>query len=294
MKPLSSEEINNLKSDKGLASVQVPTSNNIEENPLAYSGLNKDAIARTPKSIDRETYNKYRDYNVYLNVNSDLKEADKQRAKNQGFLEQVGRGVGQVVTNEIVLGSLRGFSDIFDSVYNVVANEGYNDYTNPVSDAIENAQNSIRERLEVYEQDPDSTFNFTDSGWWINGLTTIASTLSLAIPARGITGAANALGKLTKANKALKYATRGKYGIGAALTKLPKNTKFTTNSILNGAMIENMADLVLMLYLCVLLKTIKKLVVFIKKFMIALKNVGLKWTRSKKKIYFLVVLIGKV
>lgn len=238
MKPLSSEEINNLKSDKGLASVQVPTSNNIEENPLAYSGLNKDAIARIPKSIDSETYNKYRNYDVYLNVNSDLKEADKQRAKNQGFLEQVGRGVGQVVTNEIVLGSLRGFSDIFDSVYNVVANEGYNDYTNPVSDAIENAQNSIRERLEVYEQDPDSTFNFTDSGWWINGLTTIASTLSLAIPARGITGAANALGKLTKANKALKYATRGKYGIGAALTKLPKNTKFTTNSILNGAMIE--------------------------------------------------------
>nr|DAP37235.1 MAG TPA: hypothetical protein [Crassvirales sp.] len=238
MKPLSSEEINNLKSDKGLASVQVPTSENIEENPLAYSGLNKDAIARTPKSIDSETYNEYLDYDIHLNVNSDLKEADKQRAKNQGFIEQVGRGVGQVVANEIVLGSLKGFSDIFDSVYNVIANEGYNDYTNPVSEALENAQNSIRERLEVYEQDPNSTFNFKDSGWWINGLTTIASTLSLAIPARGITGAAGALGKLTKLNKGLKYATRGKYGIGAALSKLPKNTKFTTNPILNGAIIE--------------------------------------------------------
>lgn len=238
MKPLSSEEINNLKSDKGLASVQVPTSENIEENPLAYSGLNKDAIARTPKSIDSETYNEYLDYDIHLNVNSDLKEADKQRAKNQGFIEQVGRGVGQVVANEIVLGSLKGFSDIFDSVYNVIANEGYNDYTNPVSEALENAQNSIRERLEVYEQDPDSTFNFKDSGWWINGLTTIASTLSLAIPARGIAGAAGALGKLTKLNKGLKYATRGKYGIGAALSKLHKNTKFTTNRILNGAIIE--------------------------------------------------------
>lgn len=238
MKPLSSEEINNLKSDKGLALVQVPTSENIEENPLAYSGLNKDAIARTPKSIDSETYNKYRDYNVYLNVNSDLKEADKQRAKNQGFIEQVGRGVGQVVANEIVLGSLRGFSDIFDSVYNVIANEGYNDYTNPVSEALENAQNSIRERLEVYEEDPNATFNFGDSGWWINGLTTIASTLSLAIPARIITGTAGVLGKVTKLNKGLKYATRGKYGIGKALAKLPKNTKFTTNPVLNGAIIE--------------------------------------------------------
>lgn len=238
MKPLSSEEINNLKSDKGLASVQVPTSANVEEDPLAYSGLNKDAIARTPKSIDSETYNKYLDYDVHLNVNSDLKEADKQRAKNQGLLEQVGRGVGQVVTNEIVLGSLRGFSDIFDSVYNTIANEGYNDYTNPVSEALENAQNSIRERLEVYEEDPNATFNFGDSGWWINGLTTIASTLSLAIPARGITGAAGALGKVTKLNKGLKYATRGKYGIGKALAKLPKNTKFTTNPVLNGAIIE--------------------------------------------------------
>ena len=73
MKPLSSEEINNLKSDKGLASVQVPTSENIEENPLAYSGLNKDAIARIPKSIDSETYNEYLDYDIHLNVNSDLK-----------------------------------------------------------------------------------------------------------------------------------------------------------------------------------------------------------------------------
>lgn len=238
MKPLSSEEINNLKSNKGLASVQVPTSENIEENPLAYSGLNKDAIARTPKSIDSETYNKYRDYNVYLNVNSNLKEANKQRAKNQGFIEQVGRGVGQVVANEIVLGSLRGFSDIFDSVYNVIANEGYNDYTNPVSEALENAQNSIRERLEIYEEDPNATFNFGDSGWWINGLITIASTLSLAIPARTITGTAGVLGKVTKLNKGLKYATRGKYGIGAALSKLPKNTKFTTNPVLNGAIIE--------------------------------------------------------
>ena len=72
MKPLSSEEINNLKSDKGLASVQVPTSENIEENPLAYSGLNKDAIARIPKSIDSETYNEYLDYDKVWDAYKDM------------------------------------------------------------------------------------------------------------------------------------------------------------------------------------------------------------------------------
>lgn len=238
MKPLSSKQINNLKSDKGLADLQVPTSTNIEDDPLAYSGINKESIARTPKSIDTDVYNEYLDYGVRLNINSNLEDANRQKAKNQGLIEQVGRGIGQVVANEIVLGSLKGFSDIFDSVYNVIANEGYNDYTNPISAALEDAQNNIRERLAIYEEDPNASFNFTDSGWWINGLTTIASTLSLAIPARGITGAASALGKLSKANKALRYATRGKYGIGAAVAKLPKNNIFTNNPILNGAMLE--------------------------------------------------------
>lgn len=235
------EYIDNLL-NKGTSDSSFPISDNTDsnkkDNPFNRIDTAEEARLTTGEGIDAKTYDSFAKYDVPINRYTDMDEAKRQRAKNQGFIEQIGRGVGQVVVNEIVLGSLKGFSDIYDAVYNQIANDGYNDYTNSVSKALEDAQNNVRERLAIYEQNPDSSFDFTDSGWWINGLTTIASTLSLAIPARGITGAAGALGKLTKLNKGLKYATRGKYGIGAALSKLPKNTKFTTNPILNGAIIE--------------------------------------------------------
>ena len=235
------EYIDNLL-NKGTSDSSFPISDNTDsnkkDNPFNRIDTAEEARLTTGEGIDAKTYDSFAKYDVPINRYTDMDEAKRQRAKNQGFIEQIGRGVGQVVVNEIVLGSLKGFSDIYDAVYNQIANDGYNDYTNSVSKALEDAQNNVRERLAIYEQNPDSSFDFTDSGWWINGLTTVASTLSLAIPARGITGAAGALGKLTKLNKGLKYATRGKYGIGAALAKLPKNTKFTTNPILNGAIIE--------------------------------------------------------
>lgn len=243
MKPLSSEEINKLKSDKGLASVQVPIAQDDNTSITAYQGLNASAIDALPTAIDAKTYENYKKYGVTLNLNTSEEEANKLRAKNQGALEQVGRAVGQVVANEIVLGSVKGFSDIIDGAYNAIANDGYNDYTNPISEALETAQDSLRERWEIYEKDPNATFAFNDLGYLLNGATTIASTLSLLIPARGITGAAGAIGKLKKANKALKYATRGKYGMGKMLTKLPKNNMFGANSVLNGAKLEEAVKL---------------------------------------------------
>lgn len=146
----------------------------------------------TPTIYDLNRFQdgQYYEHNVIPNLFDTEEELNKERAENQGAMEQFGRFLGQTVGSEIVLGTLRGFSDLADAAINIYGeitdDEHINDYTNPVSETLANAQNSIRERLAIYEEDPNGHFNILDSGWWFNGLTTIASTLSLAIPGTAI------------------------------------------------------------------------------------------------------------
>lgn len=51
---------------------------------------------------------------------------------------------------------------MYDAVYNLIANDGYNDYTNAVSTALEKAQDSIRERFAIYQENPGKSFDIGD------------------------------------------------------------------------------------------------------------------------------------
>lgn len=146
--------------------------------------------------------NKYSNYGVTVNpINTD-EELNKERAQNQSALEQTGRMLGQAVGSEIILGSLRGFSDIIDAGVELFTDN--KDFTNPISQALEEAQNSVRERLEIYRENPEDAWDITDYGWWTNNAVSIASTLSLAIPGGIYTKALGLLGKSLNASKALR------------------------------------------------------------------------------------------
>lgn len=107
------------------------------QDPYGFSAVNKQ-IENLPRfSVSKEDYENFADYDVYLNAYTTREEAEKQRAKNQSWIEQTGRAVTQAVANEFILGTLSGFSNMYDSVYNLIVNDGYNDYTNAVSTALE-------------------------------------------------------------------------------------------------------------------------------------------------------------
>lgn len=209
------------------------------QDPYGFSAVNKQ-IENLPRfSVSKEDYENFADYDVYLNAHTTREEAEKQRAKNQSWIEQIGRAVTQAVANEFILGTLSGFSNMYDAVYNLIANDGYNDYTNAVSTALEKAQDSIRERFAIYQENPGKSFGIGDFGWWANNAITVASTLSMLIPSTGIMKGIKALGKIGKGTKTIgKLYNKGIYGIGkiaekSHLTSNPARTAKSINTVLD-------------------------------------------------------------
>ena len=209
------------------------------QDPYGFSAVNKQ-IENIPRfSVSKEDYENFVDYDVYLNAYTTREEAEKQRAKNQSWIEQTGRAVTQAVANEFILGMLSGFSNMYDAVYNLIANDGYNDYTNAVSTALEKAQDSIRERFAIYQENPGKSFDIGDFGWWANNAISVASTLSMLIPSTAIVKGVKALGKIGKGTKTIgKLYNKGIYGIGkiaekSHLTSNPARTAKSINTVLD-------------------------------------------------------------
>lgn len=159
---------------------------------------------------DKNEYDKEVKRNqVYLNKNLTKEELDKQRAKNQSWVEQTARSLAQIVGNEIILGSLQGFTNIYDIAVTGIkelANKGetVNDFTSGASLALEQAQESMKERLAIYRENPDKAFDVLDFGWWADNFVTVGSTLSLMIPTMTITKGVSTLGKMAKYHNLVK------------------------------------------------------------------------------------------
>lgn len=210
------------------------------QDPYGFSAVNKQ-IENLPRfSVSKEDYENFADYDVYLNAYTTREEAEKQRAKNQSWIEQTGRAVTQAVANEFILGMLSGFSNMYDSVYNLIVNDGYNDYTNAVSTALEKAQDSIRERFAIYQENPGKSFDIGDFGWWANNAISVASTLSMLIPSTGIVKGIKALGKIGKGTKTVeKLYNKGIYGI----SKIAEKSHLTSNPARTAKSINTTLDL---------------------------------------------------
>lgn len=150
-------------------------------------------LAKGIYNLNQYDVDKYTPYNVYVNPYNTEEELNKERAENQGVLEQTGRFVGQAVGSEVVLGTLRGFSDLVDAAGQLIGVSD-DDYTNPVSSQLAEWQDAIRERFEIYRANPDENFDFGDTGWWLGNAVSIASTLSLLIPGTAISKLGKVLG----------------------------------------------------------------------------------------------------
>lgn len=184
-------------------------------------GINNITKSAIPTIYDLNDFQgqQYYEHDVIPNYFDTEEELRRERAENQSAIEQFGRFATQVVGSEIVLGTARGFSDIADAMINIyseLAGE-QNDYTNPISQALAEAQDDIRSRFEIYEENPDTEFTFNDLGWILNGATSIASTLSLAIPGTAVSKISKlaGVGKFDRAVGKLIGQAVGKPNMGA-------------------------------------------------------------------------------
>ena len=207
--------------------------------------LVNESISNTKRlqAFDSELWKDYADYDVFLTSRKTQEQLDKERAENQTALEQFNNMMIQGVGSEIVLGTLKGLSDLIISlptdIYKgsksaITGEKDFNTFTNPISKFLEDTQDKLRNEFAIYQKNPGKSFDGTDFGWWMNNTTSVFSTLSLLIPSTGIIKGLSYLGKfgksLAKVNKVLGKSTNllgktGKLNIAARVANQANPTK---------------------------------------------------------------------
>lgn len=130
-------------------------------------------------------------------------------ADAQSGWQQAKNAVARTLVNEMVLGSIKGISDLFDFTIGgglfKTLNGETNDYSNPVSQYLEELQKSFEDSTPIYTK-KGSNITDPDFGWWMSNIPSIASSFALMIPAKGLTAGIGALNKLAKSTKFGRYA----------------------------------------------------------------------------------------
>lgn len=148
--------------------------------------------------------------------NASIVDVDKVLAESQSNLRKLGSAVSQAVVSEIGLGTIRGAADLFDFIGNAVTgNLANNDYSNPVSEKIQEWQDYFNTEVAPIYADPNvdiTNGGLTDFGWWASNMPSIMSSVTLLIPSMAAT---KGLQWLAKASAASKLGTATRNGIKA-------------------------------------------------------------------------------
>lgn len=180
--------------------------------------------------------------------NASIVDVDKVLAESQSNLRKLGSAVSQAVVSEIGLGTVRGAADLFDFIGNAVTgNLANNDYTNPVSEKIQEWQDYFNTEVAPIYADPNldiTNGGLTDFGWWASNMPSIINSVTLLLPS---TAAIKGLQWLAKASAASKLGTATRNGIkalvgidralskeGRTLNKFQQGVKTLVDAPING------------------------------------------------------------
>ena len=189
---------------------------------------------------------KLRHYGV--TPNASIVDVDKVLAESQSNLRKLGSAVSQAVVSEIGLGTVRGAADLFDFIGNAVTgNLANNDYTNPVSEKIQEWQDYFNTEVAPIYADPNvdiTNGGLTNFGWWASNMPSIINSVTLLLPSMAAT---KGLQWLAKASAASKLGTATRNGIkalvgidrtlskeGRTLNKFQQEVKTLVDAPING------------------------------------------------------------
>ena len=149
--------------------------------------------------FDWERFEKYGAVPNAINTEDEIR---RNAAKYQSNWEKFGNMLIQGIGNELVIGTLKAFSDLYDIGYSALTKEGHiGSYVNPIGQDLEKLMDYNREQFEIFLKNPEKSFDVTDFGWYANGLVSAATTASLFIPGIAVEKA------LGLAAKGIKIAT---------------------------------------------------------------------------------------
>lgn len=179
-------------------------------NPIVDSFAENAAIGNmshrniNPK-FDWERFEKYGAVPNAINTEDEIK---RNAAKYQSNWEKFGNMLIQGIGNEVVIGTLKAFSDLYDIGYSALTEDGHiGSYVNPIGQQLEKLMDYNREQFEIFLKNPEKNFDATDFGWYANGLVSAATTISLFIPGvaieKGLGLAAKGVKMATGLNKEL-------------------------------------------------------------------------------------------
>lgn len=174
-------------------------------NAAARSIISSAANIQTPTlGISKEDYiSEIEKNNIVLNPFITEEDLQKQRAKNQSWFEQGFNSIAQLVGGEIALGTLQGFTNLYDVLATVAkeiasGGENTNDFTSQASLFFEEKKDELKERLAIYRENPNQSWDVGDFAWWADNFVSVGSTLSLLIPSVATTKGLSALGRMSK------------------------------------------------------------------------------------------------
>ena len=181
-------------------------------------GLAETFYRANPSNFVFEGANKYLRYGITPNrvsPNLDKELADAQSNWTKGF-----NSISQAVVSETLLGTLKAFPDLFDSITNgFLQSDG--DYQNPISNKLQEWQDYFNNEVAPIYSDPTRADilhgGLTNFGWWASNLPSVMSSLTLLIPSTGIIKGVGYLGKLAKIGARTRKGLRALSGVNKAI-----------------------------------------------------------------------------
>ena len=229
-----------------LESPTLKTENIGEVHPFITSAYEKSKTDAFMFNVN--DYEKYVNAGINLNKNEDTKQWDKLLSEYQSNWSKAVNALGQTIVSEVGLGTLKGTSDFIDSIGQAIGLSD-KDYSNPVSQYLEEKQKEFEEWAPVYVDPDNNTLKdqFTGGfnlGYWFSNIPSIASTLTLLIPSTGIVKGLSLLNKVNKINKLSKFTNKAARAIANPVAHSLGRRGFSSKEI--GLFAENASNAAIM------------------------------------------------
>ena len=202
------ENRGNIKDATGISDNMRRESNIYFQDELhEYDFLNQGSFTQTSLGLDDDEFEKRMDKGISLSPYFTKNEMTKIKADSQSVLEQTGNALMRIGLGEMFYGVIGGIFNIADGLVNSIT--GSYTYQDLIAKFFNEQKERIDKKYEIYRKNPDDPFNIGDFGWWADNAVSIATSLSLMLPAAGWAKGVSILGKIPMIGKVGKAATKG-------------------------------------------------------------------------------------
>lgn len=135
-----------------------------------------------------------------------IEDMQKKLAEEQKWYSQLFNGlIMQGLIGEVAVGTLKGFSELYDVAATLIQGEHMGAYVNPVTEMLEGWQEGLRENFAVHRKNPEKAFDTSDLfAYLMSNVPNMLTTVSLMLPSLGVTKALSMAGK--GVGKLLRYS----------------------------------------------------------------------------------------